>query len=90
MAQNAMQELKQMATIGVEVQSQAGTDMIPDFVRASDSASDPVGRYKGDWGHWCECWMDWHGGYADEAAARQGLQTYVNEVLHAPRELQDS
>lgn len=88
MANNAMQKLEQMTTIGVEAECQHGTDVIPDFVRASNDNSDPVGQYKGDWGHWCECWCDWHGGYADEAAARQGLATYVREFLHAPHELQ--
>ena len=90
MKQNAMKTLEQMATVGVEAQCQPGTDTIPDFVRASDNTADPVGRYKGEWGFWCECWMDWNGGFADEASTRQGLATYVNEVLHAPRELQGS
>lgn len=72
-----MEDLKQMATIGVEAESEQNSD----FVRASDNQSDPVGQYKGDWGFWDECWCDWHGGYADEADARKGLATYCREVL---------
>lgn len=90
MANIAMQKLEQMLVTGAEAECQPGTDVIPDFVRASDNSADPVGRYKGKWGFWCECWMDWHGGFDDEAAARKGLATYVREVLHDPRELQDS
>lgn len=77
MAQHAMNKLVQMATIGVE----ADEETIPDFIRASESKSDPIGQYKGDWGFWDECWCDWHGGYADEAEAREGLANYVREVL---------
>ena len=76
-----MQKLEQMETIGVESKSAIDVHAIPDFVRASENTADPVGQYKGDWGHWCECWIDWHGGYADEAAARQGLAEYVQHVL---------
>tara|TARA_B100000953_G_scaffold176524_1_gene145428 strand:- start:200 stop:454 length:255 start_codon:yes stop_codon:yes gene_type:complete len=76
-----MQKLEQMATVGVKCESKTDVHTIPDFVRASDKTSDPVGQYKGDWGFWDECWCDWHGGYADEAAARQGLAEYVQHVL---------
>lgn len=31
---------------------------------------------------WDECWCDWHGGFADEAAARKGLADYIRDVLH--------
>ena len=54
---------------------------IPGFTRASENTGDPVGRRGDDWGFWDECWCDWHGGYADEAAARSGLANYVANVL---------
>lgn len=54
---------------------------IPGFTRASDSPSDPVGHIDGDWGFWDECWCDWNGGHADEAAARNALADYVANVL---------
>lgn len=76
-----MQKLEQMVTVGVECENKSDVYTIPDFVRASESTSDPIGRYKGDWGFWDECWCDWHGGYADEAAARRGLAEYVQDVL---------
>lgn len=43
--------------------------------------SDPVenhGTY--GWGFWDETWSVWHGGYADEAAARAGLDAYAKEL----------
>jgi hypothetical protein len=74
---------KTMLGVGMEAQMApgTGTDAIPDFVPASESRSDPVGRYKGEWGFWCECWMDWNGGFADEAEARAGLARYCRDVL---------
>ena len=76
-----MQKLEQMATVGVESESRTDVHTIPNFVRASENTSDPVGQCGDDWGFWDECWCDWHGGYADEAAARQGLVEYVRDAL---------
>lgn len=50
----------------------------PKFVRASDRESDPVGRIGDDWGFWDETWSNWHGGHADEPAARAALAEYAN------------
>ena len=81
MARNEFETQMQTLAAGIEAKNAPGTDSIPDFVRASDRRSDPVGRYKGEWGFWCECWMDWNGGYADEAEARAGLAKYCHEML---------
>jgi len=49
-----------------------------DYVPANpQKESDPVGRHgESDWGFWDECWLHWHGGYADEAEARTKLAEY--------------
>ena len=47
------------------------------FVRASERESDPVGRIGDDWGFYDETWIDWHGGFADETAARAGCAAYA-------------
>ncbi len=49
----------------------------PQFVRASDDLSDPIGHIGPDWGFWNETWSDWHGGYANEGAARAALAAYA-------------
>lgn len=46
------------------------------FVRATDRESDPVGRIGDDHGFWDETWSNWHGGYADEDAARTACIAY--------------
>lgn len=51
-----------------------------EFVPASARESDPVGRIGDDWGFWCECWLDWHGGHADEAAARAACAEYASRL----------
>ena len=48
-----------------------------EFIRASDRESDPVGRIGNDWGFWDETWSNWHGGFADEPAARAGVRAYA-------------
>lgn len=52
----------------------------PQFVRASDRESDPVGRIGDDWGFWDEVWLHWHGGHADEAAARKACAAYADAL----------
>ena len=47
------------------------------FMRASDRESDPVGRIGADHGFWDETWSTWHGGHADEAAARAACAEYA-------------
>lgn len=49
----------------------------PKFERAKKRESDPVGSIGTDWGFWDETWSQWHGGYADEQAARDGLKAYA-------------
>ena len=51
-----------------------------EFVRASDRVSDPVGTIEGDWGFWDETWSDWHGGHADETAARAACSEYAKTL----------
>lgn len=53
------------------------TEQTQPFVKASDKESDPVGRIGDDWGFWDEVWSNWHGGFADEPAAREGLKAYA-------------
>ncbi len=55
----------------------------PKFVRASDNEADPVGRISDDWGFWDETWSSWHGGFADQASAREGCAQYARDVLGA-------
>jgi hypothetical protein len=46
-----------------------------------DKPSDPVGRCgESDHGFWDESWSHWHGGYADEAAARAALAEYCVQL----------
>jgi hypothetical protein len=52
----------------------------PGFVRASDRASDPVGRIGDDHGFWDETWSTWHGGHADEADARAACKRYADAL----------
>lgn len=52
----------------------------PVFSRASDRESDPVGTLDGDWGFWDETWSNWHGGFADEPAARAGCRVYADTL----------
>jgi hypothetical protein len=49
----------------------------PQYVAATSDATDPVGKLGNDHGFWDETWANWHGGYADEAAAREGLKAYA-------------
>lgn len=53
------------------------TQAEPKFVRASDRKSDPVGSIGADHGFWDETWSTWHGGHADEAAARLACSGYA-------------
>lgn len=46
-------------------------------MKASQDEADPVGRIGDDWGFWDETWSHWHGGFADETAARAGLGAYA-------------
>ena len=46
-------------------------------MKASQDEADPVGSIGSDWGFWDETWSYWHGGFADETAARAGLKAYA-------------
>ena len=52
----------------------------PEFVSASRRPSDPVGRIGDDHGFWDETWTTWHGGHADEAAARAACRSYAEAL----------